>query len=80
MEIEVRLLPVTEEREFRPVGALDWPKIDLRLIAATHRDPKAEDLPLLRERRVPLLLGHFLDLGRAEGLRGSRRETMGCVP
>jgi transcriptional regulator with GAF, ATPase, and Fis domain len=50
LEIEVRLLPVTEEREFRPAGALDWPKIDLRLIAATHRDLKAEDLPLLRER------------------------------
>jgi hypothetical protein len=72
------------------VGALHWHKIDLRIIAATHRDLKAEAgtgrfrqdlyyglnvmtirLPPWRERRedIPPLLGHFIDLGRAEGLK-----------
>ena len=31
-----------QELEFRPVGALQWRKVDLRIIAATHRDLKAE--------------------------------------
>src|SRR5262249_53390774 len=31
-----------QEREFRAVGSLQWKKVDLRIIAATHRDLKAE--------------------------------------
>jgi DNA-binding NtrC family response regulator len=89
LEMQVKLLRLIQEREFRPVGALHWRKIDLRILAATHRDLKAEaasgrfredlyyrlnvmsiHVPPLRERRedIPLLLGHFIDLGRAEGL------------
>jgi DNA-binding NtrC family response regulator len=89
LEMQVKLLRLIQEREFRSVGALHWRKIDLRIIAATHRDLKAEAaasrfrqdlyyrlnvmsirLPPLRERRedIPLLLGHFIDMGREEGL------------
>ena len=31
-----------QEREFRAVGSLQWKKVDLRIIAATHRNLQAE--------------------------------------
>ena len=42
LDLQVKLLRLIQEHEFRPVGALQWKKIDLRIIAATHRDLKAE--------------------------------------
>jgi DNA-binding NtrC family response regulator len=42
LEMQVKLLRLIQEREFRAVGALRWDKVDLRIVAATHRNLKAE--------------------------------------
>jgi DNA-binding NtrC family response regulator len=42
LEMQVKLLRLIQERQFRAVGGLQWRSIDLRIIAATHRDLKAE--------------------------------------
>ena len=42
LEMQVKLLRLLQESEFRAVGALHWRKVDLRIMAATHRDLKAE--------------------------------------
>jgi DNA-binding NtrC family response regulator len=42
LEMQVKLLRLIQEQEFRAVGSLQWRKVDLRIIAATHRNLKDE--------------------------------------
>jgi DNA-binding NtrC family response regulator len=41
-EMQVKLLRLVQEGQYRQVGSLHWKTVDLRIIAATHRDLKAE--------------------------------------
>lgn len=42
LEMQVKLLRLIQEREYRPVGALKWHTVDLRVIAATHHNLAAD--------------------------------------
>jgi DNA-binding NtrC family response regulator len=42
LDMQVKLLRVIQEREFRAVGSLEWRRLHARIIAATHRDLKNE--------------------------------------
>lgn len=42
LELQVKLLRLLQEREYRPIGSLVRQKVNMRVISATHRDLAAE--------------------------------------
>lgn len=42
LDMQVKLLRLLQEREYRPVGSLHRQKVEIRVMAATHRDLAAE--------------------------------------
>ncbi len=42
LEMQVKLLRLLQESEFRPVGSVHWRKVEMMIVSATHRDLKAE--------------------------------------
>ncbi len=41
-DMQVKFLRLLQEREYRPVGSQTWHKVNIRVLAATHRDLKQE--------------------------------------
>jgi DNA-binding NtrC family response regulator len=42
LDMQVKLLRLLQEGEFRAVGSTQWKKVNLRIVCATHRDLKSE--------------------------------------